>query len=514
MLTRRLLCLLLGVLLTAGAVCAAPPLVVGSKKFSESEVLAELGSILVEEKTGVAIERRMGLGGTILCFEALQTGKLDVYPEYTGTGLEILKETTAGDADTTYQHVRAEFRRRWHLLWLKPLGFNNTYALAMREDRAQALGIRTLSDLAAHQDALKFASSHEFLNRQDGWPGLAATYGFHNLSSIVGMEHGLLYEALQEGRIDVMDVYSTDGKIPAYHLRLLEDDRHLFPPYSACFVCREDALAAHPGVQAALESLSGQLDNAEMQRLNNEVEEQGMSVHSVALDFLVRHHLVAWRATEVRSRGNTFWDLMRNRRQETIRLVGQHIALTAAAVVLASIVGIPIGLAIARYRKAAEVVLAVVGVIQTIPSIALLAFMIPLLGLGVKPAIAALFLYALLPIVRNAYTGIVALDPNLIEAAQGLGLSPRQILRLVEMPLAMPMIMAGIRTSAVINIGTATLAAFIGAGGLGEPIFTGLTLNDPNLILAGAVPAALLAVVADFLLGLVEKWVAPRGVKR
>ncbi|HEY3999484.1 MAG TPA: glycine betaine ABC transporter substrate-binding protein [Candidatus Xenobia bacterium] len=486
------------------------PFVVGSKKMPESALISEMAATVLEER-GVKVDRKVDLGGTLICFDALKTGDLDVYPEYTGSGLDILRAPSPGDADATFRYLRGVFFERYHLVWLPPLGFSDTYALAMREDKAQSLGIRTLSDLAAHQADLRFASSHEFMDRQDGWPGLAQAYGFAP-DKAVGMEHGLLYKALAQGKVDVIEVYSTEGKIASEHLRLLKDDKNFFPPYQACLVVRQDAMDAHPGAQTALEFLSGTLDDETMQKLNSAVEEEGQRPHQVAVDYLSRRKIIGVRPPEVEHEGQSFWSIVWS--GETLHLINQHLGLTAAAVVAAMIVGMPLGVLIARQRQAAEAVLGVMGVIQTIPSMALLAFMIPALGLGVKPAVAALFLYALLPIVRNAYTGIVTVDPALVEAAQGIGLSPFQILHLVELPLATPMLMAGLRTSVVINIGTATLAAFIGAGGLGDYIFTGLTTDNNAKILAGAVPAALLAVLADVLLSRVEKWASPKGLTR
>jgi osmoprotectant transport system permease protein len=183
----------------------------------------------------------------------------------------------------------------------------------------------------------------------------------------------------------------------------------------------------------------------------------------------------------------------------------QHIGLTFISLFFAVLVGLPLGIIIARKRKLSGTVLGFAGILQTIPSIALLGFMIPLLGIGPKPAIVALLLYALLPIIRNTYTGITGIDAAVKEAAMAMGMSKWQILIKVELPLAMPVILAGIRTATVINVGVATLASFIAAGGLGEFIFGGISLNNTNMILAGAIPAALLAIIFDFLLSLVQK---------
>jgi len=194
--------------------------------------------------------------------------------------------------------------------------------------------------------------------------------------------------------------------------------------------------------------------------------------------------------------------------QRTLR----HLLLTSVSLVLAAIVAIPFGVALERRRRVAEPLVRATGILQTIPGIALLAFMIPLLGIGTVPALVALFIYSLYPIVRNTYSGVRDADPVAVNAAHALGMTPGQVLRYVRLPLAAPTIMAGVRTAAVINVGTATLAAFIGAGGLGEPIVTGLALSDTGMILSGAVPAALLALLVDLALGVCERAVRPKGL--
>lgn len=201
------------------------------------------------------------------------------------------------------------------------------------------------------------------------------------------------------------------------------------------------------------------------------------------------------------------------RLDEILTLTIQHIQITAIAVMLAITVGIPIGILLTRVRFLASPILGFASVIQTIPSLALLGFMIPLLGIGIKPAILALFLYALLPIIRNTYTGIEQVDPSLVEAGTGMGMTKSQMLLMLELPLSLPVIMAGIRTSTVINVGIATLCALIGAGGLGQLIFRGIAMVNGKMILAGAIPAALLALFLDFLLGKLEKTLCPKGVR-
>jgi len=201
----------------------------------------------------------------------------------------------------------------------------------------------------------------------------------------------------------------------------------------------------------------------------------------------------------------TLWDFMSSESDKLITQTFQHIGLTFISLLLAIAIGLPLGIFISGHKKYSGVVLGSAGILQTIPSIALLGFMIPALGIGAKPAIVALLLYALLPIIRNTYTGIIGVDKYVIESARALGMSKKQILFNVELPLSMPFILAGIRTATVINVGVATLASYIAAGGLGEFIFGGISLNNTNMILAGAIPAALLAIVLDMLLALVQK---------
>lgn len=495
---------------------APKPIVVGSKTFTESRILAEIMAQLIEANTDLPVRRRLGLGGTLICFSALRQGELDLYPDYTGTGwAAVLKEPEPiRDPLRAYLHVRAQYELRYDLTWLTPFGFENSYALAMDETKAAALGLSRISDLAPHASSLRAGVSHEFLRRADGYPGLARAYGL-KIGQVRGMEHGLAYQAIRSGKVDLIDAYSTDGKLLKFKLRVLEDDRRFFPPYHAAPVVRRATLRRHPQLRPLLERLGYRLSAAAMQRLNHQVEAQGRSFAAVARAFLLREGLLEASAARPRGeqRGQGFWRLMASRWHVTLELTLRHLQLSGAAVLLAILLAVPLGIAASRLPLLRRLSLGAAGVIQTVPSLALLAFMIPLpgLGLGARSAIAALVLYAVLPILRNTYTGIVEVDPDLLEAAEGMGLRQRQILTRVQLPLAVRTIMAGVRTAAVISVGVATLAAFIGAGGLGEPILTGLELNDTDLILTGAAPAALLAVLVDLALGLVERVLTPRG---
>lgn len=498
---------------------AEKTVVIASKNFPENRLLAEIMAQLIEGHTDIKVVRKLNLGGTIVAFSALRTGQIDLYPEYTGTGwsIQLKRKEKVRDPLQAYALLKYEFRRRWALSWMLPFGFSNSYALAMREERAKALGIRTISDLKRHMKTLKAGVSHEFLHRKDGFPGLSKTYGLR-FGQLRGLDHGLAYKALTSGKIDLVDTWTTDGKLLRFRLRVLQDDKRFFPPYDAAPLVREATLRKYPKVGPLLARLAYLLPNHKMQALNGKVE-RGLPFARVARDFLRGHKLLKERnatSSTARSDGRKgLLAFMWSRRTSLLKNVQQHLFLTFLSVFLAILFSVPLGILLTRFPVFSSPVLNVVGAIQTIPSLALLAFMLPIpgLGLGARSALAALFLYALLPIVRNTYTGIKEVEPELIEAGRGMGLTNRQILVYIELPLATRTIMAGVRTSTVISIGVATLAAFIGAGGLGEPIITGLSLNNSQLILSGALPAAGLAICTDLLLGQLEARLVPKGLK-
>ncbi len=489
-------------------ICSAPaladqaaqrPVIVGSKRFTESYILGELVR-QTYVRAGVPAEHRQGLGNTAILEQALASGTVDVYPEYTGTiAREILRiAAQPGDPTPTLPELNSLLARRGLKAAVR-LGFNNTYALAMREDQAQQLHIQSISDLAraAPHDALRFGLSHEFLQRADGWPGLKRAYGLP-MDAGSGLDHGLAYEALAGGKVDVIDVYSTDAQIAQLHLRVLRDDKAFFPRYDAVLLMRS-------GIDAApLErALAGRLDEPKMIALNAAVEVEHRSFEQAARSFLEG---AAGSAARAAPRRLGFVD--RLLAPDLGRLLAQHLAMVFGSLLLATLVGVPLGVVAHRHPRIAPVLMGAVGIVQTVPSLALLAFLIALLGtIGFAPALAALFVYSLLPIVRNTHAGLEGVPLGLRQAAAALSLQPGQILRLVELPLAMPTLLAGIKTAAVINVGTATVAAFVGAGGLGERIVAGLAVNDNDLTLAGAVPAAALALLMQLVFDLFEgRW--------
>ncbi|MGI8509941.1 MAG: glycine betaine ABC transporter substrate-binding protein [Gemmatimonadaceae bacterium] len=498
----------------------ARPVIVASKPFGESYLLCEMFAQLLEAH-GIAVTRRPGLGATEVAFAALRRDAIDVYPEYTGTGLLVilhdsLADSLARDPHVVYQHVARAFTARYGVRWLPPLGFQNTYAIAVRRATADRYRIRTLSDLAREGSHLAAGFTPDFIGRADGLPGLASVYGLH-LREVRPLAPAVKYQALAASAVDVVDGYSTDGLLARYDLVTLIDDRHFFPPYEAAALVGARLARDDPAAIATLTLLSDRLSETRMRGLNRRVEVDGEDVHRVATDALIQLGLVQDSAhgrmgrAESSARGDnvSFWRYLWQRRAHLGALTLRHLFLVATALIAAVIIAIPLGLALERARSIAEPIVRVLGAIQTIPSIAMLAFMIPLLGIGTAPALVALWLYALYPIARNTYTGVRDADPAAVEAAEALGTTPMQRLFMVRLPLAAPIIMAGVRTSAVITVGAATLAAFIGAGGLGEPIVAGLALADTRMVLSGALPAAVLALVVDGALALVERAVTP-----
>jgi len=481
------------------------PVIVASKPFGESYLLAEMFAQLLEHHA-IRVDRRPGLGATEIAFGALRTGEIDVYPEYTGTGLlAILGEAPRSDPAEVYARVAREFERRFGVRWLPPLGFSNSYAIAVRRETAEQFNLATLTDLSRAAPQLIAGFTPDFIGRPDGLPGLERTYGIRP-RAVRALLPAVKYQALAEGGVDVIDGYETDGFIARYQLVVLRDDRGFFPAYDAAALVGARLIADRPDAMAALTRLSGRLTEERMRALNERIEVAGEPVAAVARSALTELGLLGDALAIGDSSGG---GAARARNALSIGVVGaltgRHLLLVGISLAAAIVIALPLGLALERTPAAAEPVIRTVGAVQTIPSIALLAFMIPLLGIGVVPALVALLLYSIFPILRNTYTGIRDADPNAVNAARALGMTPAQLLRYVRLPLAAPVIMAGIRTAAVINVGTATLAAFIGAGGLGDPIVTGLALSDTSLILSGALPAALLALVVDFGLGVVER---------
>ena len=474
---------------------------VGSKRFTESYILGEILRQTMETAGEGRVVHQQGLGNTAIVFAALQTGSIDIYPEYTGTiAFELLdRKTPASVAE-----LQAALRKQGLGVGI-PLGFNNTYALATSEKRALEKGLKHISQLR-EQSGLRLGLSQEFLNRKDGWPALKSAYGLPQTPR--GLDHGLAYEALAAGQVDVIDVYSTDAKIGRYAVRLIDDDLKVLPRYDAVLIYRLDFPQRFPKAWAALGALEGRLTESRMAALNAEVELGGRPFAVVARDFLGTPQGTPEGPRERRSIAGSLFA------EDLLRLTLEHLGLVTASLLPALLVGIPLGIWAAYSPRASYWIMAVVGLLQTVPALALLAFLITAMGrIGVIPAVTALFLYALLPIVRNTATGLTDIPVQLQESARVLGLPRFARLRRVELPLASRSILAGAKTSAVIAVGTATIAAFIGAGGYGERIVAGLAVNDSHLLLAGAIPAAVLALAVQWLFELLERWTVPAGLR-
>jgi osmoprotectant transport system permease protein len=469
---------------------AADTIVVGSKKFTESYVLGEIARKALTD-AGFTVEHRQGIGATGIVWEALKTGAISVYPEYTGTiSEEILKSKDKMTPDA----MRAALAP-YGVGMGGDLGFDDTYALVMRRDQAAQLGIRTIDDLQKHLD-LRISLSNEFLGRKDGWKPLSARYGLTAMRPR-GIEHGLAYAALTARQIDVTDAYSTDAGIAKNDLVVLSDDLHFFPQYKAVFLYR---LSLPSGAVTALKRLEGAIDETRMTRLNAEAEKTKDYALAASTFFGDAARQSAQAHEETFAHKLAGW-------------LGRHLYLVGVSLLFAIIVGIPLGILASRGGLLGHTILSVTGVIQTIPSLALLALLVPVLGISPNTAVVALFLYSLLPIVRGTATGLQDIPGAIRESAAALGLTPRAQLTQIYLPIASRSILSGIKTSAIINVGTATIAALIGAGGLGEPIVSGLSLNDNRTILEGAIPAALLALAVQFAFDGLDRLFIPRGLR-
>ena len=505
----------IGILAAAVAFAACTPAIaastlnVGSKRFTESYILGEIIKQSAQAAGEATATHSQGLGNTAIVLNALTTGSIDIYPEYTGT---IAKEILKLDAVPPLPELNAKLAPMGLAVGV-PLGFNNTYAIALRGDDARAKGIAKLSDLKAHPE-LKLGLSQEFIGRADGWPGLKRAYDLP-FDTPRGLDHGLAYEAIAQHQVDAIDIYSTDAKIDKYGLTVLDDDRGYFPRYDAVLLYRADLPQRLPKIWSALKQLEGRIDDATMRKMNAAAELEGKDFAATAAGFLAQRPGAAATASPSAKAApaGDFWSKLFG--PDFARLTLEHLGLVFVSLAASIVIGIPLGILAAKRPATEGLILGATGVAQTIPSLALLAVLIPLTGrIGALPAFIALALYALLPIVRNTHSALTQITVGMRQAAQSLGMRAGTILTKIELPLAAPTILAGIKTSAVINVGTATIAAFIGAGGYGERIVTGLALNDHAMLLAGAIPAAVLALLIEGGFRFGERWMIPAGLRR
>ncbi len=467
---------------------------IGSKKFTESVILGELATSLGRTVSPRVIHIRE-LGGTRILWNALVRGEIDLYPEYTGT---IIQEILAQQRIDNIHQLNSVLEE-YNIKMSKPLGFNNSYALGMKVELANKLKINNISDLQKHPE-LKFGFTNEFMDRGDGWPSLQQFYKLPQ-RNVRGLDHDLAYRGIESGAIDVIDLYSTDAEIEYYHLKALIDNLNFFSEYKAVILYRFDLTHRVPEVLKSILKLENTLTEQKMIEMNCMVKIKGLSENQVAAEFLEEKFSIPSQIDQ-----NNFIDRL-------IKNTFDHLVLVFISLSGAIFISIPLGIIAFYDKRIGQIILGITGIIQTIPSLALIVFMIPLLGIGAKPAIVALFLYSLLPIVRNTYSGLNDISNPLRESAFVLGLSALSRLKLIEIPLASRSILAGIKTSAVINIGTATLGALIGAGGYGQPILTGIRLDNVGLILEGAIPAALLALITQATFELFDRLFVPKGLR-
>jgi osmoprotectant transport system permease protein len=484
----------------------AQTLMIGSKRFTESYILSEIfGQLIVNSGSG-PVTQKNGLGNTGILLSALTSGEIDLYPEYTGT---ISKEILKSDRLLSLE----EMNSRLLPLGLEAgvlLGFSNSYALAIKKELAEKLDIRSISDLQKHPE-LVLGLSHEFIVRDDGWKGLSNHYQLKGIS-IRGLDHGIAYEAISKNQIDVIDAYTTDSKIIEYGLKTLADDKHFFPSYEALILFRKNVPSRFPEAWSTLMTLQNKITQTTMQELNSLAELQGKSFKEAASYFLQQGQKNFSSSEKIQNKstqlGFSITELIRNTfGNNFLQLLNQHLFLVFVSLGLAILIGVPLGVVCFYAAHIGQVILSMTAAIQTIPSLALLAFLISLFGvIGTVPAISALFLYGLLPIIQSTHAAMTEIPRSMRQAACALGLSQYDQLRYIELPIAFNVILSGVKVSAVLTVGNATLAAFVGAGGFGERIAQGLALNDTSMLLAGAIPSALLALLIQYIFVILQKF--------
>ncbi len=474
---------------------------VGSKQDPETAILGEMLTQLIRS-TGQP-STHLSVGGTTVVFDALRRGEIDAYPEYTGT---LIKEIFASDVDVTEEQLPTLLARDGISI-SRPLGFNNSYALAVRRETAEQLDLQTISDLADHPN-LRLGFSNEFVDRDDGWKNLRKVYSLPH-ESVSGMEHAVSYRQLEVKDIDVMDAYTTDAQLAELDLVLLEDDLQYFPRYDAVVLYRSDLQDRHPELVHKMLQLEAAIDEPTIIQLNARVASEEASERQAAADFLRAEFSVS-SDVEDPPLASQIW-------QRTL----EHCDLVRRSLIPAIFFAIPLGVVAAKLPRLGQIILGAVGIVQTIPALALLVLLIApvaylnlnTIGAGSMTAVVALFLYSLLPIVRNTATGLATIPPEYGESATALGLSRSFRLFHIDLPLASPSILAGIKTAAVLNVGFATLGALVGARGYGQPILSGIRLNSTSLIMQGAVPAACLAILLQVIFEYSERWLVPAGLR-
>jgi len=483
-------------------------IVIGSKSFTESVILGEVTAELAKHHK-LPHSHKGDVGGTQVLWKTLLSGQIDIYPDYTGT---IAQELLHDDSLKTVEQIRAKLKPLGIGI-TAPLGFSNNYALAVMPSLAAEHQLKSIADLQQHPD-FRMGFSNEFMQRPEGWKSLSTAYKLPQ-TAVRGMQHALAYQSINGGQLEVIDVYTTDANIEENGLVLLDDNLKHFPAYEAVFLYREDLAEKAPGFIAELKRLEGSIDQKQMLALNVMVDSDSRSEKDAAATFLAARFNIGQAPVERSRRGRTL-AMMGRIAARTV----EHLWLVVWSLGLAILVAVPLGVLAAKLSPFKRfMIVGVVETIQTIPGLALLVLLASLLGaiglpmMGELPAIIALFMYSLLPVLRNTIAGINGIPDRLTESAEVLGLSPMARLRLVELPMASPLILAGIKTTAVINVGYAALGGLIAAGGYGQTIMEGLRKFSVPLMLEGAIPAALLALAVKGLFELSERFLVPKGLR-
>jgi osmoprotectant transport system substrate-binding protein len=502
--------------LVAGA-AGAQTVRVGSKNFAEQYIVGNIYAEALED-AGLKVERRINLGATAIAHGALVAGQVDLYPEYTGTVLAaVVKEPATPDPKDVYDRVKRYYETRLGLTLLNPTAVNNSYAIVVQAGTAKTYNLTNLSSLTAVAPRMVLGAPGEFAVRSDGVPAMTRVYGIRFKALRAFAEMRLRYEALLAGDLEVIDAYSTDWQIAEHKLVVLDDDKHIFPPYQLVPMVRQDALKAHPEIATVLNRIGPFITNEAMREMNAAVERDRREPAEVAHEFLLNNGLLKGgvpgvrpiNAVEAAACGSKplCWTLSHGKEIGAAAL--QHLYLALLSTGIALVIALVLGVVSARRPRLYAALLVVATAIFVVPTLALFALLIPIMGLGVGPALVGLSAYCFLILLRNVVVGLRGVPPEVLDAAEGLGFDRWRRLIRVELPLALPLIVSGIRIALVTAVGIATVAAFINAGGLGTIILTGIGQAYPEKIIVGGAAAALMAISFDVSIGWLTRRMAP-----
>lgn len=463
---------IISLLLSVSLSHASEPSRIGSKIFTEGYILSEILAVHLE-KNNFSVQRLGGLGATGVTEAAMQNKEIDLIVDYTGgIAKSFLKENgpiSIPEINQRLQPLGFEISNS--------LGFNNTYALAVRKKWAEDNQVKKISDLKK-MNRLEAAFTPEFTSRNENWINLRKVYGLNKIE-VFQMDHQLAYESIKNENVQVIEAYSTDAKLREYDLVTLEDDLNFFPNYEAVIMTHLGWKYKNPEQWKVLKLLEGQITENQMIQMNGSVDLDKKSFNEVASSFL---NVEAKSGSQI-----LFFDIL--------KATQEHLVLVIIPVFIALIIGLPLAYVSYKIPQLQSVFGSIASIFQTVPSLAFLTLLIPLFGIGTFPAIIVLSLYAILPIFISSLYGFKSIPETLHLTCYTLKLNPTFKLLRVEFPLALSGILAGVQTALITTVATATLAALIGSGGYGKKIIAGLAVNDMNIVLSGAIPSALMALI-------------------